>query len=99
MIAVRALGRWDSQVTSGLAGCPDLEVIPGDETGQEMLSGLFDAGALHALIVAVILIGQELARHSDPDPITLGVRLALDIHVEVDGRHDAVAELLLVALI
>src|SRR5260370_17438575 len=43
----------------------------------------------------VRLVPQELARHADPDPVALLVGLALHGHVEVDGAHDAVAELLL----
>src|SRR5882672_11056419 len=44
---------------------------------------------------AVILVRQELARHRDLDPVAAGIGLALHLHVEVDRRHDAVAELLL----
>src|SRR5665811_2140275 len=44
---------------------------------------------------AVILERQELAGHADLDTVALRVRLAVDGHVEVDRRHDAVAEFLL----
>jgi hypothetical protein len=44
---------------------------------------------------AVIFERQEFARHGDLDTVALGVGLALDLHVEVDRRHDAVAEFLL----
>ena len=39
-------------------------------------------------------VGQELAAHRDADAVALGVRLALQVHVEIDRAHDAVAELL-----
>src|SRR5262249_4085718 len=58
-------------------------------------SGLFEAVLLDALLVAVILVRQELAGHGDLDAVALRVGQALDLDVEVDGRHDAVAELLL----
>src|SRR5262245_8184828 len=45
--------------------------------------------------VAVVFERQELARHGDLHAVALGVRQALDLHVEIAGRHDAVAELLL----
>src|SRR6266545_5657857 len=46
-------------------------------------------------IGSVGLVRQELARHGDLHPVALLVGLALHGHVEVDGAHDAVAELLL----
>src|SRR4029453_1914463 len=46
-------------------------------------------------IGSVGLVAQELARHGDLHPVALLVGLTLHGHVEVDGRHDAVAELLL----
>src|SRR5690606_1862440 len=42
---------------------------------------------------SVGLVGQELARHHDVDAIAATVRLALEVHLEVDGAHDPVAEL------
>src|SRR6185369_12325278 len=44
---------------------------------------------------SVALVRKELSAHGDVDAVTLRVRLALHGHVEVDGAHDAVAELLL----
>src|SRR5262249_36014423 len=41
---------------------------------------------------AVILERQEFARHRDLDPVALGVGEPLHHQVEVDRRHDAVAE-------
>src|SRR5476651_1889571 len=41
------------------------------------------------------LVAQELAGHGDLHAVALLVGLALHGHVEVDGAHDAVAELLL----
>src|ERR1022692_4202078 len=37
---------------------------------------------------------QKLTRHGDLHTIASGIWLALQRHVEVDGAHDAVAELL-----
>src|SRR5499426_363310 len=45
--------------------------------------------------IPVVFIGQEFSRHGDLDAVALGVGQALDLHVEIDRRHDAVAELLL----
>src|SRR5215813_10309292 len=45
--------------------------------------------------IAVVFIGQKFSRHGDLDAVALGVEQALDLHVEIDRRHDAVAELLL----
>jgi len=44
---------------------------------------------------AIIFVRQKLAGHADCDAVALGVGLARDVHVEVDCRHDAVAEFLL----
>jgi hypothetical protein len=55
---------------------------------------LFDAVLLDPLFAAVVFVGQKLARHGDLDSVPLGTRHALDFHVEIDGRHDAVSELL-----
>jgi pyruvate/2-oxoglutarate dehydrogenase complex dihydrolipoamide dehydrogenase (E3) component len=42
---------------------------------------------------SVLLVGQELARQHHVHAVALGVGLAHDVHAEVDGAHDAVAEL------
>src|SRR6516165_9564373 len=44
---------------------------------------------------SVFLIRQELAAQGELDAVALGIGLALDRHVEIDGAHDAVAEFLL----
>ena len=44
---------------------------------------------------SILLVGQELAAHADAHAVALLIGLALDRHVEIDGAHDAVAELLL----
>src|SRR5262252_1079695 len=44
---------------------------------------------------SILLIGQELAAHADAHAVAFLVGLPLDLHVEIDGAHDAVAELLL----
>ena len=64
------------------------------------VEGPFHGGLLvdHSIRWVALLIGfvaQELARQGDLHPIALLVGLALQGHVEVDGGHDAVAELLL----
>src|ERR1700692_1263578 len=45
--------------------------------------------------ISIAFEGQELAAHGDLDAVALGVGLALEGHAEVDGAHDAVAELLM----
>src|SRR5262249_57626973 len=45
--------------------------------------------------VAVIFVRQEFSRHRDLDAVALRVGQALERDVEIDRRHDAVAELLL----
>ena len=47
-----------------------------------------------ALSASVVFIGQKLAGEHHVDAVTLGVRLTLDTHGEVDGAHDAVTKLL-----
>jgi hypothetical protein len=42
---------------------------------------------------SVLFVGQKLALQHHVHAVTLGVRLAHDVHAEVDGAHDAVAEL------
>jgi hypothetical protein len=49
----------------------------------------------HALLGAVIFVRQELAGHDHPHAVALRMRLPVDLEVEVDRRHDAVAEFLL----
>ena len=44
---------------------------------------------------SIALVGEELAVEHDDDAVAVGVRLARDVHGEVDGAHDPVAELLL----
>src|SRR5262249_10085546 len=44
---------------------------------------------------AVIFVRQEFSRHRDLHPIPFRVGLALHRQIEIDRRHDAVAELLL----
>src|ERR1700733_13371941 len=48
-----------------------------------------------ALLGAVIFVWQKLAGHQEPHAVPLRVREPVDLEVEVDRRHDAVAELLL----
>ena len=56
---------------------------------------LLEAVFLDALLVPIIFIGQEFAGHGDLHPVALGVGLAFEIEVEIDGGHDAVAEFFL----
>src|ERR1700758_2387873 len=49
----------------------------------------------HIAAGAVVFVWQEFAGHRDLDAVALGVRQTLHHHVEIDRRHDAVAELLL----
>src|SRR5215218_5307611 len=52
-----------------------------------------DMGSLK--IMPLPLVGQELALIGDPDAVALGVLDPFQIHLEVDGAHDAVAKLLM----
>jgi hypothetical protein len=45
-------------------------------------------------VAPYIFVRQKLSGHAERDAIALGGGLARDVHVEVDRRHDAVAELL-----
>src|SRR5262245_4947055 len=56
---------------------------------------LFIAVFRDVAAVAVIFVWQKFPRHRDLDPVALRIRQALHLQVEVDRRHDAVAELLL----
>jgi hypothetical protein len=42
---------------------------------------------------SVLLVRQELAGQYDIDPVAFPIAFAPDVHAEVDGAHDAVAEL------
>src|ERR1700722_5167608 len=69
---------------------------PRRQSGDQALRLLLLVAVLrHVAARAVVLVGQELARHGDLDAVAARVGLALHHHVEVDRRHDAVAELLL----
>src|SRR5215470_12702213 len=74
--------RRDSSSTSLLARRP---------TASRLLHSVFQ----DALFITVIFVGEELAGHGYLHAVTLGVRQALDLHVEVYRRHDAIAELFL----
>ena len=42
--------------------------------------------------LSIGLIRQKFPAHDNAHPVTLGIGLALQVHVEIDGAHDAVAE-------
>src|ERR1700678_259610 len=44
---------------------------------------------------AVVSVGKKLPRHGELHAIAGGIRDAADFHIEIDRRHDAVAELFL----
>src|SRR5487761_1533364 len=44
---------------------------------------------------SIFLVWQELAAEGQLDAVALRIGLALDRHIEIDGAHHAVAELLL----
>ena len=49
----------------------------------------------HALLGAVIFVRKEFAGHGKSDTVALWVRQTVEHEIEVDRRHDAVAELFL----
>src|SRR5262249_34421812 len=61
-------------------------------TGRAAPSFLLVAVLRHVAARTVILVGQELARHGDLDAIAPRIGQPLHLQVEIDRRHDAVAE-------
>src|SRR5215218_3953364 len=52
------------------------------------------SGRTSPRIMPLPLVGQELAHVGDPDAVALRMLHPLQIHLEVNGAHDAIAELL-----
>src|SRR3546814_20652609 len=46
-------------------------------------------------VCLVAFVEQEFAGHGDLDAVALGIGLAFHLHVEIDRRHAAVAEVFL----
>src|SRR5271165_6745823 len=61
-------------------------------------SFLLESVVRHALLVAIIFVGQELARHDKLHAVSLRVGEAVEFEIKVDRGHDAVAEFLLYRL-